>query len=95
MNVKAIHYISNYPEIFFFLFPVPGDDIPRDSETSGFSVECNTCWGLGCLTLMREGPCEGAVRTMCWKEKRWCSWSTYHATDTVLAHYMHPFTESL
>lgn len=51
------------------LFPIPGVDVPRDSEGSRFRVEYNTCWVQGSLTLTGEGLREGGVRTTCWKEK--------------------------
>lgn len=65
------------------MFPIPGDVIPRDSESFGFSVEYNTCWVLGSLTLKGEGLHEGGVRTTCWKEKKVVFLSTYLSALTV------------
>lgn len=44
-----------------FLFPIPGNVILRDRESSGFSVECDPGWVLEFLTLIGAGLHEGGV----------------------------------
>ena len=56
---ECYSFCINLTRNLLFLFPTPGDVTPRDSGSSGFSVECNTHWELGQLTLPGEGLCEG------------------------------------
>lgn len=53
----------------FFSVQIPGNDILRGIEASGFSVECNMCWALEFLTFMEVWLCEGGVRMTSCKEK--------------------------
>ena len=59
---ECFSFCTDLTRNILFLLPVPGDVTPRDSGSSGFSVECNTPWVLGQLTLLGERPCERGVR---------------------------------